>query len=204
MFDCSTYYTRLHRTTKTASLILVSLLLVACGAGGNSGSGKPPSVLATGTAGAEQAVGERLFFETRFAQAFNTFLDTGGNVNDPNAEDPVVDTQETVGTPIDPGPFKGLSMNCRACHLVDAVLTAPGGGMWTYADFARRSPIPARADGKTLTPRNSPALVNSTVDRPGGVLLQERTPPSSTTSAFHLSSAPLWDPVQIRKSLTQS
>ena len=42
--------------------------------------------------------------------------------------------------------------------------------MRTYADFARRSPIPARADGKTHTPRNSPALVNSTVDRPGGVL----------------------------------
>ena len=42
--------------------------------------------------------------------------------------------------------------------------------MRTYADFARRNPIPARADGKTLTPRNSPALVNSTVDRPGGGL----------------------------------
>ena len=42
--------------------------------------------------------------------------------------------------------------------------------MRTYADFARRSPIPARADGKTHTPRNSPALVNSTVARPGGVL----------------------------------
>ena len=42
--------------------------------------------------------------------------------------------------------------------------------MRTYADFARRSPIPARADGKTHTPRNSPALVNSAVDRPGGAL----------------------------------
>lgn len=42
--------------------------------------------------------------------------------------------------------------------------------MRTYADFARRSPIPARADGKTHTPRNSPALVDSTVDRPGGAL----------------------------------
>ena len=170
MFACSTCYTRLHRTTTAVSLILVSLLLVACGAGGNSDSGKPPSVLATGTAGAEQAVGERLFLETRFAQSFKTFLDTGGNMNDPNAGDPVVDTQETVGAPIDPGPFKGLSMNCRACHLVDDLLTAPGGGMRTYADFARRSPIPARADGKTHTPRNSPALVNSAVDRPGGAL----------------------------------
>lgn len=170
MFACSTCYTRLRRTTTAVSLILVSLLLVACGAGGNSDSGKPPSVLATGTAGAEQAVGERLFLETRFAQSFKTFLDTGGNVNDPNAGDPVGDIAETVGVPIDPGPFKGLSMNCRACHMVDDVLTAPRGGMRTYADFARRSPIPARTDGKTHTPRNSPALVNSTVDRPGGVL----------------------------------
>ena len=204
MFAYSTYCTRLHRTTKTASLILVSLLLVACGAGGNSGSGKPPSVIATGTAGAEQAVGERLFLDTRFAQSFKVFLNNGGNMNDPNAGDPVVDTQETVGAPIDPGPFKGLSMNCRACHLIDDVLTVPGGGMRTYADFARRSPIPARADGKTLTPRNSPALVNSTVDRPGGVLLQERTPPSPTTSALPHSSARSWGPAQIRKSSTQS
>ena len=97
MFAHSTCDTRLHRTTATMSLILVSLLLVACGAGGNSSSGKPPCVLATGTAGAKQAVGERVFLETRFAQAFKTFLDTGGNVNDPNAGDPVVDTQETVG-----------------------------------------------------------------------------------------------------------
>ena len=42
--------------------------------------------------------------------------------------------------------------------------------MRTYTDFARRSPIPARADGKTHAPRNSPPLVNSALDRPGGVL----------------------------------
>lgn len=42
--------------------------------------------------------------------------------------------------------------------------------MRTYTDLARRSPIPARADGKTHAPRNSPPLVNSTLDRPGGVL----------------------------------
>ena len=61
-------------------------------------------------------------------------------------------------------------MNCRSCHFVDDLLTAPGGGMRTYTDFAPRSPIPARADGKTHTPRNSPPLVNSALDRPGGVL----------------------------------
>ena len=77
---------------------------------------------------------------------------------------------ETLGAPINPGPFRGMSMNCRTCHLVDDVLVSPGGGMRAYADFAHRSPIPARADGKTHAPRNSPPLVNSSLDRPGGVL----------------------------------
>ncbi len=61
-------------------------------------------------------------------------------------------------------------MNCRACHLVDDVLDSPGGGMRTYTDLARRSPLPARADGKTVAVRNSPPLVNSTLERAGGVL----------------------------------
>ncbi|HSQ50773.1 MAG TPA: hypothetical protein VLL94_05825, partial [Nitrospiraceae bacterium] len=155
-----------------SSLIFISLLVVGCG-NGSSNSAPPPSVAATGTPGAETAVGERLFLDTRFAQSFKVFLDNSPNpnVNDPNAGDSVVDTVETVGAPIvNEAPFKGMSMNCRSCHFVDDVLTAPGGGMRTYADFARRSPIPARADGKTHTARNSPALVNSTLARPGGVL----------------------------------
>lgn len=170
MFALPIWHSVFHRIPKTLSIILGSLLFVACGSGGNSGGGGSTSVQAAGTPGAEEAVGERLFLETRFAQTFKTFLNTGGDVNDPNAGDSVVDTVETMGVPIDPGPFKGLSMNCRACHMVDDVLKAPGGGMRAYADFARRSPLPARADGKTHTPRNSPALVNSTLDRSSGVL----------------------------------
>ena len=113
--------------------------------------------------------------ETRFAQAFKAFLDAGGDVNDPNAGDPVVDSVETLGAPITAeAPFRGMSMNCRSCHFVDDLLTAPGGGMRSYTDFARRSPIPARADGKTHAPRNSPPLVNATLDRPGGMLLALR------------------------------
>jgi hypothetical protein len=109
--------------------------------------------------------------ETRFAQAFQAFVDVGGDVNDPNAGDAVVDSVETLGVPITAeAPFKGMSMNCRSCHFVDDLLAAPGGGMRTYTDFARRSPIPARSDGKTHAPRNSPPLVNSAIDRPGGVL----------------------------------
>src|SRR5262245_33053835 len=154
----------------TFILVLVTSIAVT-GCSASNSSGPPPTIQATGTPGAEQAVGERLFLETRFAQSFKAFLDNGADINDANAGDPIVDTVETTGASLDPGPFRGLSMNCRACHLVDDVLTAPGGGMRTYADFARRSPIPARADGKTHTPRNSPPLVNSSLDRPGGILL---------------------------------
>lgn len=115
--------------------------------------------------------GERLFLETRFAQFFSSH--SGGDANFQLAQgDPVLDETETTGAPM-PGPFAGMSMNCRACHFVDAFLNTDGEGnfipgdpsnvlMKTYSDFARRSPIPDRAeDNATHTPRNSPPLVNS-------------------------------------------
>ncbi len=112
---------------------------------------------------AEVAAGERLFLETRFAQFF--FVNSGG---DPNAVlvagDPVMDDTAGVTGSLR-GPFKGTSMNCRACHLVDEHALSSGGGVRTYADFGRRSPIPDRGDGRTLTPRNSPTLVDSSVPR---------------------------------------
>jgi hypothetical protein len=153
-----------------SSWIFISLLLVGCG--GGSSSSAPPSVAATGTPGAEADVGERLFVETRFAQAFKAYLDSGGNVNDAlPAGDPVMDLSETTGPGVGlPGPFAGLTMNCRACHLVDEHVGIPGGGMRTYTDFALRSPIPDRGDGKRTAPRNSPPLVNASLDRPGGTL----------------------------------
>lgn len=170
MFPFYRRHTVLAHVVGMSSWIFFSLLLVGCGSGTNSSSA-PPSVAATGIPGAETAVGERLFLDTRFAQSFKVFLGNGGNINNPNSGDSVVDTVETVGAPIvNEAPFKGMSMNCRSCHFVDDVLTATGERMRTYADFARRSPIPARADMKTHTARNSPALVNSTVARPGGVL----------------------------------
>src|SRR5215475_1929604 len=134
-----------RRVVSTFILVLVtSIAITGCSA--SNSSGPPPTAQATGTPGAEQAVGERLFLETRFAQAFKAFLDAGGDVNDPNAGDPVVDTVETVtpGAPIDPGPFKGTAINCRCCHFTDDELKASGGGMRPDTDFARRSPIPAR------------------------------------------------------------
>jgi len=167
---CRTNGSRVHPMGIRGLLLLCALFAGCSGEKTNGGGAPPAGTVNGGTPGAEQAVGERLFLETRFAQAFKVFVDNGGNINDPNAGDAVVDSVETTGLPITPGPFAGASMNCRACHMVDDVLTAPGGGMRTYADFARRSPIPGRADGKTHAPRNSPALVNSTLDRPDGVL----------------------------------
>jgi len=75
-----------------------------------------------------------------------------------------MNTTQTVGAPL-PGPFKGQSMTCRACHLVDELAGVKGGGVRTYADFARRSPIPVRDDGLTVTPRNAPPMVNATLMR---------------------------------------
>ena len=54
-------------------------------------------------------------------------------------------------------------MNCRACHLVDELQDEPSGGVRTYCDFARQSPVPQRADGFLTSPRNSPRLVNATL-----------------------------------------
>jgi hypothetical protein len=56
-------------------------------------------------------------------------------------------------------------MNCRSCHFVDEQLETTNYGMRTYTDFARRSPMPAREDGRTVTVRNSPPLVNASVPR---------------------------------------
>jgi len=107
-------------------------------------------------------VGERLFKETRFSQFFAAHATS---VNETlGSGDPVMDATETLDGSL-PGPFAGQSMNCSACHLVDQQESRPGGGIRTYGDFARRSPIPLREDGKTVTPRNSPPLVDATLPR---------------------------------------
>jgi hypothetical protein len=61
----------------TLRLLLITTM-VATGCSGSGNSGTPATAQATGTPGAEQAVGERLFMETRFAQAFQEFLKTAG------------------------------------------------------------------------------------------------------------------------------
>ena len=95
---------------------------------------------------AEVAIGERLFLETRFAQHF--FANSGGGrQRRAAAADPVWPRTQTTEGAL-PGPFAGESMNCRACHLVDEHRRAPAAAIAAYADFARRSPIPDRDDGR--------------------------------------------------------
>ncbi len=122
---------------------------------------------------AEITNGERLFLETRFAQFFKTFLDNGGDMNTRLTQgDPVLEKIVNWKLPANKladGPFAGQSMNCRSCHFVDEIGVEADGttnyGMRTYSDFARRSPIPTRGDGKTVTVRNSPPLVNASLPR---------------------------------------
>lgn len=115
----------------------------------------------------EVTVGERLFLETRFAQFFFARALSDANYQLP-VGDPVMNTTATTGRPF-VGPFAGKSMNCRACHLVDEQNAT--GGNRTYDDFARRSPVPARTDGATTAPRNSPPLVTAARPANGHVLL---------------------------------
>ncbi|HXJ78273.1 MAG TPA: hypothetical protein VMS64_06270 [Candidatus Methylomirabilis sp.] len=112
----------------------------------------------------EVQLGERLFLETRFAQFF--FANSDGDVNGPLTEgDPVMSELQTTGAPL-PGPFAGQSMNCRQCHLVDELKDISPFDVRTYADFARRSPIPGlESDSQTTTPRNAPPLVNASLAR---------------------------------------
>jgi hypothetical protein len=117
----------------------------------------------------EVTIGERLFLETRFAQYFAAHF--SGDVNKALSQgDPTVNhVQTTTGKFL--GPFAGQSMNCRSCHFVDELGEEDGGGNRTYADFTRRSPIPTRADGRTTAPRNALNMVDSSIDRPVGLLL---------------------------------
>ncbi|MGD8926904.1 MAG: cytochrome c peroxidase, partial [Thioalkalispiraceae bacterium] len=99
---------------------------------------------------AEVVIGERLFLETRFAQAYYA------NRTKP---DPALDYTVTMDMPLQ-GPFAGKTMNCRACHMVDEHQKETSAGMRTYADFSHNSPVPDRKDGNRMTARNSMSLVN--------------------------------------------
>ncbi len=147
----------LDRARRTAALAVLALPLAAC-------ASDPLRVIpAEPPDPPEVQLGERLFLEPRFAASFAA--QAGGDVNRPAVSDPVLAELETTGA-ARPGPFAGSTMSCRNCHLVDDSPDPDGLGTRTYADFARRSPIPARAeDGRTHAPRNSPSLVDATAER---------------------------------------
>jgi cytochrome c peroxidase len=107
---------------------------------------------------AEIAIGERLFLETRFAQAYYA---------QPGTADPLMAHTRTTKGQL-PGPFAGQTMNCRACHMVDE--HRHSAGMRSYADYAARSPVPAREDGLQHAERNAMSMVNIALPREPGVL----------------------------------
>jgi len=144
-------------------LFATIMMLPACSGSGSSSPAAVPAP-APDTDPPEVQVGERLFLETRFAQFF--LANSGGDANATlPAGDPVVDQVQTTGKPL-PGPFRGQSMNCRQCHLVDELKPQSRFDVRTYCDFAPHSPIPARTGQSAVTtPRNSPLLVNATLPR---------------------------------------
>lgn len=107
----------------------------------------------------EVVLGDRLFFETRFAQYF--FAHSNGDVNAPLARgDPVVDDVLRSRQPALSGPFRGQSMSCRHCHLGDDFSRFEPLAQRTYCDFTARSAIPQRNDGLTETMRNTPIMID--------------------------------------------
>jgi len=158
------------RIAAAAGAAIAVFAAILSGTAAAAGRRAPRSVLRAVTSGADAdpapvAIGERLFLETRFAQYFAA---GSSDVNAPlPAGDPTMAVFRTSLGPI-AAPFAGLSMNCRNCHLVD---DTAGAGTRTYDDYSRRSRIPAREDGATETPRNSPTLVDALRPRSGPVLL---------------------------------
>ncbi|MBI3769192.1 MAG: hypothetical protein HY271_11995 [Deltaproteobacteria bacterium] len=115
-------------------------------------------------------LGERLFFDPRFAQFF--FARCNGNVNATlPAGDPVLDQMPFTAARSLTSPFRGQSMNCRQCHLGDDFLLEEPLAGRTYCDFSRRSPIPRRDDGLTRTARNAPLMVSLGLPREVPLLL---------------------------------
>lgn len=108
--------------------------------------------------GGEVELGERLFKEWRFSQFFAQ--KSSGRVNFLLQKgDPILQEIKHFSGFKTASPFRQQSISCASCHIVDQMVDRPGFGMRGYSEFTRRSRIPDRGDGQTLTLRNSPALI---------------------------------------------
>lgn len=99
---------------------------------------------------AQITIGERLFLETRFAQAYYAR---------PNQADPVLNKTITSNGALK-SPFVGKTISCRACHMVDEHKDTPAAGMRSYTDYAKRPPVPNRSDTAYTSERNAMSMVN--------------------------------------------
>jgi cytochrome c peroxidase len=154
---------------------------------GADSNAEEPDGLRLSAADAEVLVGDRLFFETRFAQFF--FAHSSGDVNARLEQgDRLVDGVPVVNRSSLPGPFRGRSISCRQCHLGDDFISGRPFAGRTYVDFSRRSSIPDRGDGLLSTPRNSPSMVGFGLPREVPVLLhfdgEFATPEDLTIASF--------------------
>jgi len=119
----------------------------------------------------ETLLGERLTFESRFAQYFAA--NSNGDVNAPLAQgDPVVVQvlNPRAGVPY-PSTYAGKSIACRSCHFVDEYTLFIAGENRTYADYLARSPMPNRGDGAIVTTRNARNMVDDFTPRRSALLL---------------------------------
>ncbi|MFT6631867.1 MAG: cytochrome c peroxidase [Bacteriovoracaceae bacterium] len=108
---------------------------------------------------AVEALGERLFNDIRFSEHFLKV-----SAGDVNYELTFKDRQTQLDTIVireqeHPSPFSGSTVSCASCHMVDQAFDMNPGGMRGYNDFAIRTKIPLREDGRSLTLRNTPALI---------------------------------------------
>jgi cytochrome c peroxidase len=164
---CQTVRLGCFSATVLAAMLTTAMRCLSAAADTNA---QEPDGLKLSAEYAEVNLGDRLFFDTRFAQYF--FAHNRGDVNAPLEKgDPLVDKVPAVDRPSLPGPFRGKSISCRQCHLGDDFIRGKLLAGRTYVDFSRRSPIPERGDGLVSTPRNSPSMVDFGLPREAPTLL---------------------------------
>jgi cytochrome c peroxidase len=156
------------RATLLAGMFFATMLSLLAASAENSA--QEPDGLRLSAEYPEVRLGDRLFFETRFAQYF--FAHNRGDVNAALKQgDRLVDQVPAADRAALPGPFRGQSISCRQCHFGDDFIDSRPLAGRTYVDFSRHSPIPERGDGLTSTPRNSPSMVGFGLPREAPILL---------------------------------